>query len=228
MLFRNMTRKYYNAAGGEGAGGGGQGGGTPPAGGTTPPAGNPPPAIDYAALAAAIVAAQQGNQPSKSAFDKVNEGVDAKQKAAEAKERIKADYAFDQGFDKLITDNAALFKADAAAIRSGVGDGLEDSEMVQQLKVTAARAFFASEGGLALLSQADKAIYEQKIKGKNDAAVNAEMAWQIVERALHVKGQLDYQNKVRGGGSGNENKGKLPMMDAYLQRCIDRCRPKTK
>lgn len=228
MLFRNMTRKYYSAAGGEGGEGGGQGGGQQQQ--QQQQTQQPPAGFDYDALAAAMVKAQKGTQhhqqQEESAFDRIKREEEAAKKGQTDEARIRSDVAFDLGFNAIIEQNAAAFGVSAEAIRKGVGSGLDGSKQVEQLKVTAAKAFLSIEANLAMLSPADKAFYESAIKGRHDAAVDADKAWQVVERALHVKGQLDYQNKVRGGGNTTDNKGKLPMMDAYLKRCIDRCRPK--
>lgn len=225
MLFRNMTRKYYSADGGEGGAGGGAGGEQQQQQQQTQ---QPPAGFDYDALAAAMVKAQKGTQqqPEESAFDRIKREEEAAKKGQTDEARIRSDVAFDLGFNAIIEQNAAAFGVSAEAIRKGVGSGLDGSKQVEQLKVTAAKAFLSIEANLAMLSPADKAYYESAIKGRHDAAVDADKAWQVVERALHVKGQLDYQNKVRGGGNTTDNKGKLPMMDAYLKRCIDRCRPK--
>lgn len=229
MLFRNMARKYYSAANGEGGEGGGQGGGEQQ---QQQHQTQQPPAIDYDKLAAAMVKAQKGadqqQQQEESAFDRIKREQQAKDKTTNDEARIRSDVAFDLSFNKLVDDNAAAFGLSSEAIRKGVGSGLDGSKQVEQLKVTAAKAFLSIEANLALLSPADKAYYESAIKGRHDAAVDADKAWQVVERTLHIKGQLDYQNKVRGGGASDQNKGKLPLMDAYFKRCIDRCRPKTR
>lgn len=232
MLFMNMRRKYQNAAGGEGGEGGGQGG----QGGGENTNTNQPPAFDYAKLADEIIKRQGGKPENKpenkqhgeeTAFDRIRREEEQSKKGQTDEARIRADVAFDLGFNTLIESNAAAFGVTAEAIRKGVGTGLEGSKQVEQLKVTAARAFLAIPANLALLSPADKAFYESQVQGRHDAAVDADKTWTIVERALHVKAQLDYQNKVRGGGSTDANKGKLPNMDAYIKRCIARCRPKT-
>lgn len=219
MLFRNMTRKYYSAEGGGEQGGGGGGGEQQQA-----------PAIDYDKLAAAIAKAQKGTtqEPEESAFDKLKREQEGKDQQAQNERRLRGDVAFDLGFNALVEANKGCFALDAESIRKGVGSGLDGAKQVEQLKVTAAKAFFAVEANMAMLSPADKAFYESAIKGRHDSAIDASKAWQVVERTLHIKGQLDYQNKVRGGGNTDQNKGKLPLMDAYLQRCIDRCKPKVK
>lgn len=178
-----------------------------------------------------MVKAQKGGNPDpkgdESAFDKLKREQDEKAKQGQQEQRMRGDVAFDLGFNALVEANKASFALDAESIRKGVGSGLDGSKQVEQLKVTAAKAFFAVEANLAMLSPADKAHYDQAIKGRHDSAIDADKAWQVVERALHVKGQLDYQNKTRGAGAADENKGKLPMMDAYLAKCQARCRPKS-
>lgn len=239
MLFRNMVRKYHNAAGGDGgAGGAGAGageGGAGAGGSADAGAGGAGAGLDYAKLAAELHKLQgqgQGGQGGKgqeqeSAFDRIRREQQERENQGTSEQRIRSDVAFDLGFNKLVDDNKGAFGLDAETIRRGVGTGLDGSKQVEQLKVTAAKAFFSIEANLAMLSPADRAVYDQQIKGRHDAAIDAGKTWEIVERALHIKSQLEYQNKLRGGQQGGDNKGKMPMMDAYLQRCIARCRPKT-
>lgn len=231
MLFRNMARKYYNAAGGDGAAGGGAGAGAAEGGAGTGGAAGAAPAIDYAQLAAAIVAAQagagagtgagNGSGTGESAYEKMKR-EEAERATSKANENeMRGQVAFDMGFDAIMKDNQALFGTTTSAKIRESAAGLEGGDLVHHLRCVSAQAFLASEANHIYLNPADLAYAKAAIIGKHDRQVDSAKAWEVVERALHVAGVKARADDVRNNG-GHGAGDSMPHLTAWIQKCKNR------
>lgn len=231
MLFRNVGRKYYNAAGGDGGAGGGSG--APAPGAAPAPAPGAAPAIDYAQLAAAIVAAQAGGgapapapggapaPAGESAYEKMKREEAERATSQAAQNEMRGQVAFDMGFDAMLTSNQALFGTMTAAKIRDSAAGLEGADLVHHLRCVSAQAFLGDEANHIYLNPADLAYAKAAIIGKHDRQVDSPKAWEVIERALHVAGVKARADDVRnngGAGAGNN----MPHLTAWIQKCKNR------
>lgn len=235
MLFRNMHRKYYTKeSGGEGGGGGGAPAPTPtPAPAPAPAPENP----DFAAF-------QQWQQfqqwqktqqpapaptptptPAPSKFEEMKREEQQKKTAQEAENALRAQVKFDLEFDGIIKANEGLFNIDAAKMREGA-QSLEGEELIQQLKVMAVRSFLDNEANHGYMLDADLQYMKEHVIGKADRAIDADAAWQALERSFNVATIKKSHADITGGK--NSPGGVLPNLAAWVQRAKDRWNRATK
>lgn len=231
MKFMNIGPRFYNAAGadGAGAGGGGQGGGEGGQGGQGGQ-GQQQPIIDYAALAAAIVAAQQGGQGGQggkstehqeSAYERMKREEAERNSDKATQAELRAQVAFDMGFDDLMKANQSLFgTVTAAKIRESAA-GLEGADLIHHLRCVSVQAFLANEANHLYLNPADLAYAKSAIIGKHERQIDSAKAWEIIERGLHVAGVKARADALRENGGGASTND-MPNLSAWIIKCKNR------
>lgn len=235
MLFRNMVRKYLKpenpaAPGPAPAAPAAPAPAAPAAPATPPPAAPAAPGGDFAAFQQwqqfQQWQSQQGQPPAPpapaapapSAFDKIKADEQEKQSRQNAENELRAQVKFEIQFDDTITKNAAMFGLDALKMREGA-KGLTGSELVAQLRVTAAKAFFDKEANHAIMLPDDLAYAKASIIGQADRAIDAEKAWNIVERAIQIAAIREHSDNIKGA---NKPLGNMPNLAAWVQRAKDK------
>ena len=224
MGFRNKFLKYYSNQAFGADQSGGPPASTPPA--STPPASNPPasnpPAaaeIDYTKLAEAMLIAQQTQQtqpPTKGVFDQAKEQQEQALARTQEIEAMRHLVQFDQGFDNVLIENAALFSLTPAKIRE-FAVNLKDIELVKTLKIAAAKDFFSKTENATLLDEIEQIHVDQNINKMPEKFIDADKAWSLVDKAILIHKRIAQHSSITNNtGTGSVD---APNIEKYLKKC---------
>lgn len=197
-----------------------------PEGGSPTPAAPPEksvtPEIDYDKLAAAMVKAQQA-PPPKDKDESVHDKIQAKQKQEQEEQakvaELRAIIEFDKSFDSVLDDNKSMFSMSAKEIRDGAKN-LENQELVDTLKRTAAKNFFSKEENAKYLDDKEQQYVKDEVVRVTEKYIDAEKAWSLLEKTLLINKRI--QQHAGYKQSGDSTSTETPNIDAYLKKCRDR------
>lgn len=184
---------------------------------------NPAPELDYDKLAAAIVKQQQANTGGEKdegdIYSKTKQRQEEQAKQREQVDKIRAIVEFDKSFDGVLTDNKTLFSMTPKEIREGAKN-LQDEELVEALKRTAAKDFFSKEENLKNLDDAEQRYAKEEIVRVTEKYIDADKAWSLVEKSLLINKRIQQHAGFKQAGSGASTE--TPNIDAYIKKCQDR------
>lgn len=184
---------------------------------------NQPPAttpnIDLNALQSMLAQLQalQPTQPKDDAFDRTKAVVDASKEREAMMAEVREQVEFDSNFDGLIAKHKDRFgEFSSQAIRKG-GEGLTGGDLNHHLKVASFKAFFSDPENLKLVAPHEAAFVQGEI-GKNERLFDSKRAWTVMQSALFMAEQVDYQNQIRGTGNST-GVSATPNIDAFIEKC---------